>query len=168
MPCSRARSGIQPRNRLMPSTSAQRRKGAMPLPPSCRHSPTATARNLRSGLPKHNRMLNRQRLDAAFPLQAMRRGFTPYLLLAHLVQRLNRNCRILGAIFDEDDASAGLEGGDDAVEDFRGIGEFVIHIDHDHKMTGSGLTFRHAQNDGVRSDIQTRALQQNDGVRSTK
>jgi hypothetical protein len=45
----------------------------------------------------------------------MRRGFAPYLPLAHLVQRLDRDCRILGPVFDEHDAPARLGGVDDAV-----------------------------------------------------
>ena len=64
--------------------------------------------NLRSGFPKRDRMLDRQRFDAAFPLQAMRRCFTSYLRLAHFMQWLDRDCRILGPVFDENDAPTRL------------------------------------------------------------
>lgn len=49
-------------------------------------------------------MPDRQRFDAAFLLQAMRRGCTPYLQLARFMQRLDCHYRIPAPLFDEDNA----------------------------------------------------------------
>jgi hypothetical protein len=82
-------------------------------------------------------MLDRERLFSAFPLQAMRRDVTPYLRLSHLIQRLDRDCRILGAISDEEDALTQPESPGNAAEDFQWVAKLVMDIG-DNCRVGSG------------------------------
>ena len=58
-------------------------------------------------------------------------GFTPDLCFAHLVQTLDRNPCILGAVLDEDDTTARFDGSHNAREHFVGKFQLVIDVDHD-------------------------------------
>lgn len=54
---------------------------------------------------------------------------------------LDGDIGVFGAVFDEEDFSAGLEGGADGGEHFGGVGELVVGIDHDDGIDGGGWQF---------------------------
>jgi hypothetical protein len=60
------------------------------------------------------------------------------LSFGHFVQGLDGDAGILGAVFEEIDFPAGLEGFVEGGEHLDGVGEFVVGIDHERGVEGVG------------------------------
>src|SRR5262245_7555183 len=82
---------------VMTATSVDRARSAR-VPRGRWRERTTSAR--RSLLPEHDDVLPRQRPHGLHPLEAVHGGLLARLRLAHLVQRSDRHCRVLGLELD--------------------------------------------------------------------
>jgi len=64
--------------------------------------------------------------------------FEDGLFLGHFVEGFDGDGGVFGAVFEEVNAAAGAEGGDDGLHHFPGVGELVIGIDEEGGVDGVG------------------------------